>query len=285
MDRIRIAVQKNGRLRKKSVQLLQESGIHISNETDKLKAVAKNFPLEVLYIRDDDIPHYVEQQVADMGVLGENELLEQRKHVEVIKALGFARCRLSLAIPSREQYVGIKSFNGKKVATSYPHILADFFKKNNIRADIESISGSVELAPSIGLADAICDIVSTGNTLLENNLQEVEVVLKSQAVLIASKVLSKEKQDICRKLLFRISAVQRATTNKYILLNAPNSALEAISKLIPGMKSPTVLPLKEKGWSSIHSTVQEDDFWNVAEQLKLLGATGILVVPIEKMLA
>ncbi len=284
MDIIRIAIQKTGRLRKKSVQLLQDSGIDIANETDRLKTVAKNFPLEVLYIRDDDIPHYVEQKVADMGVLGENELLEQDRQVEVITTLGFAKCRLSLAIPSKEKYTGIAFFNKKKIATSYPHLLASFLKKRDIHAAIERISGSVELAPSIGLADAICDIVSTGSTLLENSLQEVEVVLKSQAVLIASKGLSNEKQDICHKLLFRISAVQRAATNKYILLNAPNSALEAISKLIPGIKSPTVLPLKEKGWSSLHSTVQEDDFWNIAEQLKKLGATGILVVPVEKML-
>ena len=284
MSKLKIAIQKQGRLSEKSLRLLQESGIHISNGTSKLKAEAHNFPIEVLFLRDDDIPQYVEQGVADVGILGQNEVLEQEKNVAVVEELGFAACRLSLAIPRGEVYAGPAYFNNKRVATSYPNILSAFFQKNDINAQIEEISGSVEIAPSIGLADAICDLVSTGSTLLTNGLQEVETVLKSQAVLIANQELTADKQDILDRLLFRIRAVKRSTENKYILLNAPDHALEKIIQLLPGMKSPTVLPLATQGWSSVHSVVNENDFWDIIDQLKSLGAEGILVVPIEKMI-
>jgi len=283
MSRLKIAIQKNGRLSEKSLKLLKESGINISNCTSKLRAEAKNFPIEVLFLRDDDIPQYVEQQVADVGILGKNEVLEKRKNVDIVEELGFAGCRLSLAIPKGESYTGLNFFNKKSIATSYPNILSDFFAKNNITAELEEIGGSVEIAPSIGLADAICDIVSTGSTLITNGLKEVETVMKSQAVLITNKDLSAEKQEILDKLLFRIKAVKRSSENKYILLNAPNNAIKEISAILPGMKSPTVLPLAKEGWSSIHSVVKEDEFWDVIDQLQVLGAEGILVIPIEKM--
>lgn len=283
MSKLKIAIQKKGRLSEKSIQLLKESGINISNGTSKLIAEATNFPIEVLFLRDDDIPQYVEQQVADVGILGENEVLEKRKDVVEVEKLGFAGCRLSLAIPKGEPYTDLNYFNNKSVATSYPNILSDFFSENNIKATIEEIGGSVEIAPSIGLADAVCDIVSSGSTLFTNGLKEVKTVLKSEAVLIANKELSVEKQEILDKLLFRIRAVKRSSENKYILLNAPDKSIEGITNLLPGMKSPTVLPLAKKGWSSIHSVVKEDQFWYVIDQLRALGAEGILVIPIEKM--
>ena len=284
MSKLKIAIQKSGRLSDSSKKLLEECGIKISNGAGVLKTVASNFPVEVLFLRDDDIPQYVEQQVADIGILGENMIFEKNKEVNVIEQLGFAQCRLSLAIPKEDIYEGPQYFMNKKVATSYPKLLTDYFTDNNITAEIEEISGSVEIAPGIGLADAVCDIVSSGSTLLTNGLREVTIVLKSQAAIIASKNLASEKQDILDKLLFRIRAVKYAKENKYILLNAPESAIQRICEILPGMKSPTILPLVEKGWCSLHSVVKEDQFWENINQLKNAGAEGILVIPIEKMI-
>ncbi len=284
MSKLKLAIQKNGRLSEKSLKLLEECGIKISNGTRKLKAVSSNFPLEILFLRDDDIPQYVEQGVADIGIIGLNEVLEQKKNINLVQKLGFAQCRLSLAIPKEENYNGIQYFENKKVATSYPEILSNYFQKNNINVQIEKIGGSVEIAPGIGLSDGIFDIISTGSTLLTNGLKEVETVLESEAVLISSENLSNENQEILKKLLFRINAVKEASESKYILLNAPNENLEKIINLLPGMKSPTVLPLAESGWSSIHSVIKEDKFWEVIENLKKEGAQGILVLEIEKMI-
>jgi len=284
MNKLKIAIQKNGRLSEKSLQLLNECGIKLSNGDRKLKTVSSNFPIEILFLRDDDIPQYVEQGVADIGILGENEVWEKNKDVVTVHKLGFANCRLSLALPKDVDYKDLSYFNNKKVATSYPVILDKFFKENNLNVEIETIGGSVEIAPGIGLADGIFDIVSTGSTLQINGLKEVEVVTKSEAVLIGNKSLSTEKQDILERLLFRIQSVKNAAENKYILLNAPNESVEAIAKILPGMKSPTVLALKEEGWSSIHSVVKEDQFWDIIDQLKKLGAEGILVINVEKMI-
>jgi ATP phosphoribosyltransferase len=248
------------------------------------KNVVLNFPVELLFLRDDDIPQYVEQQVADIGILGENMVFEKNKDVTVIEQLGFAQCRLSLAIPKEEKYEGLGYFMNKKIATSYPHILTNFLNKNKINAEIEEISGSVEIAPGIGLANAVCDIVSSGSTLLTNGLHEVETILKSQAVIIGNKNLSEDKQTILNSLLFRIRAVKNAKENKYILLNTPQSAIAKICSILPGMKSPTIVPLVEKGWFSLHSVVKEDEFWERIDQLKAAGAEGILVIPIEKMI-
>lgn len=283
MSKLKIAVQKKGRLSEKSLELLKECGIKFSNGDRKLKAVAKNFPVEILFLRDDDIPQYVEQGVAHIGILGENEVWEKGKKVSEIEKLGFASCKMSLAIPKDESYSGLTYFNNKRVATSYPKILQKFFQENNINSEIEEIGGSVEIATGIGLADAIFDIVSTGSTLIMNGLKEVEIVTKSEAVLIAQPDLESEQQLILDRLLFRINAVKNASENKYILLNAPNDAIKEIQNILPGMKSPTILPLAEEGWSSLHSVVKEDEFWDVIDQLKVLGAQGILVVPIEKM--
>lgn len=283
MSKLKIAIQKSGRLSEKSLELLKECGIKFSNGDRKLKTEAKNFPIEILFLRDDDIPQYVEQGVADIGILGENEVWEKEKNIKVIEKLGFANCKLSLAIPKDEKYTGLSFFNNKKVATSYPKILQKFFKEKGISVEIEEIGGSVEIAPGIGLADAIFDIVSTGSTLLMNGLKEVEIVTLSEAVLIGNNNLSTDKLKILEKLLFRIKAVRNSSENKYILLNAPNESIPHIISVLPGMKSPTILPLAEKGWSSIHSVVKEDEFWDIIEQLKNLGAQGILVVPIEKM--
>ena len=284
MSTLKIAVQKSGRLSEKSLQLLEECGIKISNGERKLKAVAQNFPIEILFLRDDDIPQYVEQGVADIGILGENEVWEKNKEVKIIQQLGFAGCRMSLAIPKDEVYTDLNYFEGKRIATSYPKILIDFFAKNNITVFIEEISGSVEIATSIGLADAVFDIVSTGSTLLMNGLKEVATVTKSEAVLISNPNLRPENQVVLDKLLFRMQAVHEGKQNKYILLNAPNSAIERICSLLPGMKSPTILPLVNKDWSSLHSVIKEDDYWEIIEQLKNLGAEGILIIPIEKMI-
>ena len=283
MEKLRIAIQKSGRLSEKSLALLKECGIRVNNH-GKLKAEATNFPLEVLFLRDDDISQYVEEGVADAGILGENTVIEKDKSVEVVRKLGFAKCHLSLAVPKEVDYPGIKWFEGKKVATSYPKILSDYFSKQGVNATSEEISGSVEIAPGIGLAEGICDIVSTGSTLLANGLKEVEHVLKSEAVLIAKPELSSEKQALLESILFRMNAVQKASENKYILMNAPNDKLGEITDLLPGMKSPTILPLAEEGWSSLHSVVKEDEFWEVIDRLKELGAEGILVCPIEKMI-
>ena len=284
MSKLKIAIQKKGRLSENSHRLLEECGIKFSNGADVLKTSAINFPVEILFLRDDDIPQYVEQQVADIGIIGENMVFEKNKDVNIIEQLGFAHCRLSLAIPKEESFTGPEYFINKKIATSYPRLLSDYLKKNNISAEIEEISGSVEIAPGIGLADAVCDIVSSGSTLMTNGLCEVTTILKSQAVIISNKNLDPPKQLILDKLLFRIRAVKNARENKYILLNAPMEALDQICRILPGMKSPTVLPLVEKGWCSIHSVVKEDEFWERINQLKGAGAEGILVIPIEKMI-
>jgi len=284
MSKLKIAIQKKGRLSEQSHKLLEECGIKFSNGADVLKTDAVNFPVEILFLRDDDIPQYVEQQVADVGILGENIVFEKKKDVTILEQLGFAHCRLSLAIPREETFTGPEYFMNKKVATSYPKLLNDYLTENNITAEIEEISGSVEIAPGIGLADAVCDIVSSGSTLMTNGLREVVTILKSQAVLISNKNLDSHKQNTLNKLLFRIRAVKNAKENKYILLNAPLEALPQICKILPGMKSPTILPLEEKGWCSIHSVVKEDEFWERIDQLRSAGAEGILVIPIEKMI-
>ncbi|MBK5280313.1 MAG: ATP phosphoribosyltransferase [Bacteroidia bacterium] len=282
---LRIAIQKSGRLQEESLALLKETGLSFSNGKDQLKAQASNFPVEVLFLRDDDIPQYVEDHVADVGIVGENVFIEKQKKNTLVRRLGFAKCRLSIAVPRSENYGGAKSLEGKNIATSYPVIVQSFLKKNNITAGIHEISGSVEIAPGIGLADAICDIVSTGSTLLSNGLKEVEVVMQSEAVIISNSKLEKVKQDILDNLLFRIEAVKSAKNNKYILLNCPNEAIPKITSMIPGMNSPTIMPLAKSGWSSLHSVVNEDDFWEKIDLLKSFGAQGILVIPIEKMIA
>lgn len=282
--KLRIAIQKSGRLSEDSLRLLKECGIDISNGLNRLKTEANNFPLELFFLRDDDIPQYVEDGVADIGIVGENVLLEKNKKVKTVDKLGFGKCRLSIAIPKDKTYKSIKDLNGSRIATSYANILSKFLKQQKVKAEIHEISGSVEIAPSIGLADAICDLVSSGSTLLSNGLKEAEVILRSEAVIIGNKDLSKQKTEILNKLLFRIKALRSAKNNKYILLNAPNNKLDAICKILPGMKSPTIVPLAEKGWSSVHSVVEEDQFWDIIEKLKANGAQGILVVPIEKMI-
>ncbi|MFO0358720.1 MAG: ATP phosphoribosyltransferase [Sphingobacteriaceae bacterium] len=282
--KLRIAIQKSGRLSEDSLKLLKECGIDINTGLNKLKTEAYNFPLELFFLRDDDIPQYIEDGVADIGIVGENVLLEKNKKVKTVEKLGFGKCRLSIAIPRDKSFKSIKDLNGSKIATSYSNILAKYLKEQKVKAEIHEISGSVEIAPSIGLADAICDLVSSGSTLLSNGLKEVEVILRSEAVMIATKNLSKEKTALLEKLLFRIKALRSAKKNKYILLNAPNKKLDAICKILPGMKSPTILPLAEKGWSSVHSVVEENQFWEIIEKLKANGAQGILVVPIEKMI-
>ena len=281
---IRIAVQKSGRLSDDSLKLIKECGIKFHNGTGKLKSSSTNFPIEFLFLRDDDIPGYVADGIADLGIVGENELVEKDKNVNVLKKLGFSKCRLSLAIPKGEEYSGINYFESKIIATSYPKILGNYLKKVNINADIHEISGSVEIAPSIGLAEGICDIVSSGSTLMMNGLKEVEEIFQSEAVLISNKDITTEKQATVEKLLFRMGAVQEGKKNKYVLLNAPNDSLDKILSLIPGMRSPTILPLAEAGWSSVHSVISEDQFWENIEELRNAGAQGILVVPIEKML-
>ena len=281
--KLKIAIQKSGRLHEDSLRLLKECGIDISNGGNKLKSTASNFPLEVYFLRDDDIPQYVEDSVADAGIVGENVVYEKKKEVEVMEPLGFGKCRLSIAVDKSETF-SKQNLNGKKIATSYPVILQEYLNKNKITAEIHEISGSVEIAPGIGLADAICDLVSSGSTLFTNGLKEAETILESQSVLIRNKTLDKEKLRLLEKLLFRIRSVRKAKNNKYILLNAPNNKLNEIIGLLPGMKSPTVLPLAESGWSSVHSVIDENDFWDIIEQLKDAGAQGILVVPIEKMI-
>ena len=282
---LRIAIQKSGRLQEESLKLLKESGLVFSNGKDQLKTQATNFPVELLFLRDDDIPQYVEDQVADAGIVGENVMIEKQKKNELVRRLDFAKCRLSIAIPRSDTYGGISSLAGKNIATSYPNIVKQFLTKHNIEAGIHEISGSVEIAPGIGLADAICDIVSTGSTLLSNGLKEVEVVMKSEAVLISTPNLASEKKKTLDQLLFRIQSVQSAKNSKYILLNCPNEAIEKITSVIPGMKSPTIMPLGRPGWSSLHSVVNENDFWEKIDLLKSFGAEGILVIPIEKMIA
>lgn len=284
MTKLRVAIQKSGRLHDDSIKLLKECGIDINNGVNKLKTEASNFPLEVFFLRDDDIPQYIEDGVADAGIVGENVVLEKQKQVNEVEKLGFGRCRLSVAVSKGFDYRSCKDLNGLRIATSYPVIVKDFLGRNDIKADIHEISGSVEIAPGIGLSEAICDLVSSGSTLFMNGLKEVEVILNSEAMLISNQNLSKGPEQLLQKLLFRIKAVKKAKNNKYILLNAPNDKLEAICGLLPGMKSPTVLPLADEGWSSVHSVVNENDFWDIIENLKVNGAQGILVVPIEKMI-
>ncbi len=278
-----LAIQKSGRLSEGSINLLKKCGIRLQNGNNNLKAIARGFPLELIFLRDDDIPQYVEDGVADAGILGLNEVLEKQRNVSVIKELGFSKCRLSVAVPKNVDYTGRSFLNNKRIATSYPAILKQFLLDNDLKAEIHPISGSVEVTPGLGLADAIFEIVSSGGTLLSNGLKEVETILQSEAVLIARPELPDALSELLQQLLFRIQAVQNASNNKYILLNAPENKLEEIKNLLPGMKSPTILPLAEKGWVSLHSVISEDDFWGVIDRLKAAGAQGILVVPIEKM--
>lgn len=282
--KLKIAIQKSGRLSEDSLKLLKECGIDIANGGGKLRTEAANFPIETYFLRDDDIPKYVEDGVADIGIVGENVLLEQGNALTVVQGLGFGKCRLSLAVQKSAAYENIYSLEGKKIATSYPNILRRFLQKSNVHAHIHEISGSVEIAPGIGLADAICDLVSSGSTLFSNGLKEVEKVLTTEAVLVANPLLSLEAKQILNKLIFRINAVLKSRKNKYILLNAPNKKLAEICAILPGMKSPTIVPLAMEGWSSVHSVLQEDDFWEIIENLQAAGAEGILVVPIEKMI-
>ena len=284
MNKLKIAIQKSGRLYDDSVKLLKDCGIDLKNGVNKLKAECDNFPMEIYFLRDDDIPQYVEDAVADIGIVGENVLYEKNKKAEIVEQLGFGKCRLAVAVGRSETYDGVGYLNGKKIATTYPTLVRQFLEKNRVSAEIHEISGSVEIAPGIGLADAIVDLVSSGSTLFMNGLKEVETVLKSQAVLIRNERLGADQQVLLEKFLFRIRAVKKARNNKYILLNAPNHRLQEIIGLLPGMKSPTVLPLAEEGWSSVHSVLNENDFWDIIERLKDAGAQGILVVPIEKMI-
>jgi ATP phosphoribosyltransferase len=283
MSKLKIAIQKSGRLNEDSLQLLKECGVSIDNGKDQLKAFARNFPVEVLFLRNSDIPQYLKDGVVDAAIIGENTLIEKEQNIEILENLGFSKCKLSIALPKGVSYNGLQDLNGKRIATSYPNTLNQFFKKNNIEAELHEISGSVEIAPNIGLADAICDLVSSGSTLFKNGLEEQDVILKSEACLAVSPLIKTEQEEILTKLLFRIRSVLKARKSKYILLNAPNDKIEAISKILPVLKSPTVLPLAEEGWSSLHSVIDEDKFWEVIDELKLNGAEGILVVPIEKM--
>ena len=281
---LRIALQKSGRLSEESIRLIRECGIRFNNGKGKLKSSSSNFPLDMLYLRDDDIPGYVEDNVADVGIVGLNVALEKKKDIDIILKLGFSKCRLSLAIPKNKKYEGLSYFNGKNIATSYPNIISGYLKDKGIKADLHIISGSVEIAPGIGLADGICDIVSSGSTLMSNGLKEVETVLESEAVLIGHRNLEASKKKVLEALLFRIHSVQNGRNNKYILLNVPNDRISDIIKILPGMKSPTIVPLATEGWSSLHSVIREDQFWDVIDNLKNAGAEGILVVPIEKMI-
>lgn len=284
METLKIAVQKSGRLHDASLKLIRECGLSINNGSSRLKTPVLNFPAEILMLRDDDIPQYVADGVADIGIVGENIVAEKSKEVEVKQKLGFASCRLCIAIPRSETYTGVEYLENKRIATSYPGIVKNFLSSKKIDAEIHEINGSVEIAPGIGLADVVCDIVSSGSTLISNGLKEVETIMKSEAVLISTRDLPDQKADILDQLIFRIKSVKSARYNKYILLNAPNSSIDKIKAIIPGMKSPTVMPLATEGWSSLHSVVNENDFWQKIDQLKQLGAEGILVIPIEKMI-
>ena len=284
MSILKLAIQKKGRLSEKSIELINECAISFPNSTGKLVATCYDFPLEILFLRDDDIPDSVQDGVADIGIVGENVLVESDKNVDEILKMGFGRCRLSLAVPRSFAYTSIQDLQGKSIATSYPKILQQYLDKNNIQAEIHIISGSVEIAPSIGLADAICDIVSTGSTLLSNGLKEVEQIFQSEAIMIGNKQLSDEKKIILDDLLFRLNAVKKAKKNKYILLNIPNDNIDKVVKILPGIKSPTILPLAQEGWSSLHSVIPEKDFWKIIQKLKDAGAEGILVMPIEQII-
>ena len=281
---VRIAVQAKGRLFEETMALLEESDIKLSTTKRTLLVQSSNFPVEVLFLRDDDIPQSVATGVADLGIVGENEFVEKGEDAEVIKRLGFSKCRLSLAMPKDVDYPGVEWFNGKKIATSYPVILENYMKTKGVNAEVHVITGSVEVAPGIGLADAIFDIVSSGSTLVSNRLKEVEVVMKSEALLIGNKNMCDEKKEILNELLFRMNAVKTAEDKKYVLMNAPKDKLEEIVAVLPGMKSPTVMPLAQEGWCSVHTVLDEKRFWEIIGKLKALGAEGILVLPIEKMI-
>ncbi|MCG9792882.1 ATP phosphoribosyltransferase [Flavobacterium algicola] len=283
MSTLKIAIQKSGRLNEESIQILKDAGISINNGIDQLKAEASNFPLEVLYLRNSDIPQYLIDGVVDIAIVGDNLLVEKGKNIEVIQKLGFSKCKVSIAVPKAFEYNSIQDLNGLRVATSYPNTVIDFCKSKGVTVDIHQISGSVEIAPNIGLADAIVDIVSSGSTLFKNNLKEVEVIFKSEAVLAVSPKVSPEAQKIIDTLKFRIESVLRARKSKYILMNVPNDKIEAISNILPVLKSATVMPLAQAGWSSVHTVIDKDTFWEVIDQLKEAGAEGILVCPIEKM--
>jgi len=283
MSKLKIAIQKSGRLNKDSLNLLKDCGIAINNGKDQLKVSVQNFPIEILYLRNSDIPQYIEDGVADIGIVGENLLIEKQIDVEVIERLGFSKCRLSLAIPKELEEFSIRDFQGKKIATSYPNTLSKYLLSQRIDAEIHTISGSVEIAPNIGLADGICDIVSSGSTLFKNGLKEIETILRSEAVLVKSPSLNRVKQEILNKLLFRIQSVLRAKNSKYILMNVPDSKIQSVTRILPVLKSPTILPLAEKGWSSLHSVIDENKFWEVIDELKNAGAEDILIVPIDKM--
>lgn len=283
MKKIRIAIQKSGRLHSDSIKLLNDAGVSINNGREQLKAGANNFPLEVFYLRNGDIPQYLLDGVVDIAIIGENVLVEKGEGIKVADKLGFSKCRLSLAVPKGFSYSGLSDLQGKKIATSYPRTIGAYLEEKGISAELHIINGSVEIAPNIGLADGICDLVSSGSTLFKNNLEEVEIILSSEAVLAVSPLISKERDQILQKLRFRIQSVLRARRSKYILMNAPNDKLQDIIRLLPGMKSPTVLPLAEEGWSSLHTVILEERFWEVIDELKRNGAEGILVAPIEKM--
>ena len=281
--KLHIAVQKSGRLHHESLKLLNDCGISIDNGKDQLKAVARNFPIEIFYLRNGDIPQYLRDGVVDIAIIGENLLVEKGDDISIKEKLGFSKCRVSIAIPKEDIYKGIESLTGKKIATSYPNTVKGFLAEKGIEAELHIINGSVEIAPNIGLSDAVCDIVSSGSTLFKNNLKEVEVLFKSEAVLAASSTLDAEKNDILKKLQFRIQSVLKGRQSKYILMNVPNESIEKISSILPVLKSPTVLPLAEPGWSSLHSVVNEGTFWEVINELKAAGAQDILVCPVEKM--
>ena len=283
MTKIKIAIQKSGRLNEDSLKILKDCGISIDNGKDQLKAQARNFPMEVLYLRNGDIPQYLRDGVVDIAIIGENVLIEKGKDITFFEKLGFSKCRVSLAIPKSVTYNGISDLNGKRIATSYPNTVNAYLEEKGVSAELHIINGSVEIAPNIGLADAICDIVSSGSTLFKNNLKEAEVMLKSEAVLAVSPSIDSEKSEILEKLRFRIKSVLQARQSKYVLMNVPNNKLDGILKLLPGMRSPTVLPLAEAGWSSVHTVIKQDTFWEVLDGLKMAGAEGILVCPIEKM--
>ncbi|UXP33193.1 ATP phosphoribosyltransferase [Reichenbachiella agarivorans] len=283
MSVLKIAVQKSGRLNEESIELLKNCGIHIDNGKDQLKASATNFPMDVLYLRNGDIPQYVEDGVADIAIVGENLLVEAGNDIEVVRKLGFSKCKLSLAVPKDLDYEGLQYFDGKRIATSYPNTLQAFLDKNQVKADIHVIKGSVEIAPNIGLAEGICDLVSSGSTLFKNGLKETDLILTSEAVLVKSKKLTQEQEELLSTLLFRLDAVQKGKKSKYVLMNVPNDKIDNIIKMLPGMRSPTVLPLAEAGWSSVHTVIEEGQFWQVIDELKNAGAEGILIVPIEKM--
>tara|TARA_R110002167_G_scaffold54785_18_gene156084 strand:- start:518 stop:1420 length:903 start_codon:yes stop_codon:yes gene_type:complete len=283
MTKIRIAIQKAGRLNEESLEILKDCGISIDNGKDQLKASSRNFPLEVFYLRNGDIPQYLRDGVVDIAIIGENVLVEKGEDIIVAEKLGFSKCKVSLAVPKSVKYVSVKDFEGKRIATSYPNTVENYLKENGVKAELHIINGSVEIAPGIGLADAICDIVSSGSTLFKNNLKEVEVMLRSEAVLAVSPKISEERKLILKKMQFRIKSVLQARQSKYVLLNAPNDKLDGILNLLPGMRSPTVLPLAEAGWSSVHTVINKETFWEVIDELKLAGAEGILVCPIEKM--